>query len=254
MMDRAGSLLDSPLGRYARILEALAASRGGMTLTQIADTVRLQPGTAHRLINSLCAVGFAEKDTDQRTYALGSRMVRLCHLAVTPPSIITMARPVLHELVRTHGETSYLAKLSGTVVESVAMDVPQGGDKAYVQPGRTMPFHAAASAKAIFAFQDPELIDQALAGPRTKYTVDTKVEDSEIRAELDLVHAEGFAVCDNELDPGVLSYAAPVPLQDGSIIYAIGISGLSERLRLRPREEVRESLLNASKILSRLLG
>lgn len=249
MMDR----VDSPLGRYARILETLAASREAMTLTQIAESVQLQPATAHRLVNSLCAVGFAVRHDGQKTYLLGSRMVRLCHLAVTPPSIITMAEPILHELVMTHGETAYLAKLSGTAVESVAMDVPRGGDKAYVQPGRTMPLHAAASAKAIFAFQDPGLVDRVLAGPRTKFTSDTKIEDSEIRAELEQVQAERFAVCDNELDPGVLSYASPVPLGDGSVIYAIGISGLSERLRLRPREEVRESLLNASKVLSKKL-
>jgi len=76
----------------------------------------------------------------------------------------------------------------------------------------------------------------------------------EIRAELEQVRAESFAVCDNELDPGVLSYATPVPFGDGSVIYAIGISGLSERLRACPREEIRESLLNASKVLSKKLA
>lgn len=250
MIDRA----DSPLGRYARMLETLAASREGMTLTQIAEAVQLRAGTAHRLINSLCAVGFAAKHNGQMTYVLGSRMVRLCHLAVTPPSIITMAEPVLQELVKAHGETAYLAKLSGTVVESVAMDVPHVGDKAYVQPGRTMPLHAAASAKAIFAFQDPRIVDRVLTEPRMKFTADTKIEDREIRAELEQVRAESFAVCDNELDPGVLSYAAPVPTGDGSVIYAIGISGLSERLRLCPREDIRASLLNASKVLSKKLA
>jgi DNA-binding IclR family transcriptional regulator len=134
------------------------------------------------------------------------------------------------------------------------MDVPHVGDKAYVQPGRTMPLHAAASAKAIFAFQDPRIVDRVLTEPRMKFTADTKIEDREIRAELEQVRAESFAVCDNELDPGVLSYAAPVPTGDGSVIYAIGISGLSERLRLCPREDIRASLLNASKVLSKKLA
>ena len=89
-----------------------------------------------------------------------------------------------------------------------------------------------------------------LAEPRTKFTADTKIGDAEIRAELEQVRAESFAICDNELDPGVLSYAAPVRLEDGCVIYAIGISGLSERLRKHPRDNVRESLLNASEVLS----
>ena len=241
---------DSPLERYARIIETLAASPRGLNLTQVAKAARLQAGTAHRLINSLCAVGFAAKQIGHKTYVLGPRMVRLCHLASTPPSLVSVAEPVLHELVETHGETAFLAKLMGTMVESVAMEVPRGGDKAYVQPGRTMPLHAAASAKAIFAFQNAELVDRALAEPRTRFTSDTIIEEDEIRTELERVRREGFAVCDNELDPGVQSCATPVPFEGGSVIYAIGISGLSERLRLRPREEVRKSLLRASKTLA----
>jgi len=244
---------DTPLARYARILEALAASSEGMTLTHIAEAAQLQAGTAHRLINSLCAVGFAVKFDGKKTYVLGPRMLRLCHRAVTPPSVIALVEPVLHDLVKAHSETAYLTKLHGTAVESVAMEMPHGGEKAYVQPGRIMPLHASASAKAIFAFQDPKLIDRVLAEPRTKFTADTKIETSEIRAELERVRSEGIAVCDNELDPGVLSFAVPVRLADGSVIYALGISGLSERLRLRPRDEVRDSLMRASQVLARKL-
>jgi DNA-binding IclR family transcriptional regulator len=224
-----------------------------MTLTQIAGVADLQTGTAHRLLHSLCAVGFAARGDGGKTYVLGARLLGLCHLALTPPSLAAMVAPVLHGLVKAHGETAYLAKLCGTIVESVAMEVPQGGGKAYVHPGRIMPLHAAASAKAIFAFQTPALVERVLAEPRMKFTTDTKIEEGEIRAELDRVRAESFAVCDNELDPGVLSYAAPVVLHGASVIYAIGISGLSERLRACPHARIRDSLLNASKAVSSTL-
>jgi len=105
MMDRD----DSPLGRYARILETLAASPGGMTLTRIAGAADLQTGTTHRLLSSLCAVGFAARGNGGKTYVLGPRMLGLCHLALTPPSINAMVAPVLHGLVKAHGETAYLA-------------------------------------------------------------------------------------------------------------------------------------------------
>lgn len=244
---------DNPLGRYARILEALAVSPEGMTLTQLAGAVDLQVAAVHRLTNSLCTVGFAMRHKNQKTYVLGPRMVRLCHLAFTPPSFVAMAKPILRELAIRHGETAYLAKLRGTDVESIAMEVPQGGDKAYVQPGRTMPLHAAASAKAIFAFQDPELVNKVLAEPPTKFTPDTKIEDGDIRAELEQVRAEKFAICDNELDQGVLSYATPILQERSLVIYSVGINGLSESFRLQKREDVRDSLLNASRTLSKIL-
>ncbi len=244
---------DNPLSRYARILETVASAHDGMTLSAIAEMAGLQAGTSHRLVNALCDVGLLSRQNGQKVYVLGSRMIQLCLLAMTPASIVGLARPVLRELVKTHAETAYLVKLSGITVESIAMEMPQAGEKSHVQPGRAMPFHASASAKAIFAFQSPEMIGRLLSEPRTKFTADTKMDDAEIRAELERVRAEGFAVCDNELDPGVLSFAAPVRIEHWGVMFAIGISGLSARLRLLPREEIKESLLKASELLAKKL-
>ena len=44
---------DKPLGRYVRVLETVAAARTGLTLTDIARELALQPGTVHRLIRGL---------------------------------------------------------------------------------------------------------------------------------------------------------------------------------------------------------
>lgn len=244
---------DSPLHRYARILEALAASPEGMTLTRIAEAARLHTGATHRLLNSLSAAGLAARQDGRKTYVLGARLLHLCHLALTPPSVVGLAEADLHELARAYGETAFLAKLTGDVVESVAMEVPRGGNKAYVQPGRVMPLYAAASAKAIFAFQPPEVIDRLLAEPRVRFTTETKLDESTIRAELHEVRAGRFAVCDDELDPGVLSYAVPVLPSSGRVIYAIGLCGLAERFRATPRADVRRSLLGASDNLAKKL-
>lgn len=244
---------DKLLSRYARILEAVAASPEGLTLGAIAAAAGLQAATAHRLVNSLCDVDFLARREGQKIYRLGSRMINLCLVAVTPTSIGSLARPILRDLVKAQGETAYLAKLSGTTVESIAMEMPQPGEKSYVQPGRIMPFHASASAKAIFAFQPREVIDRLLAEPRTRFTQDTKMSDAEILADLEKIRKEEFAVCDNELDPGVLSFAAPVRLDPWGVMFAVGVVGLSSRLGLRPRQDIKESLLQASRNLAKQL-
>jgi IclR family acetate operon transcriptional repressor len=241
---------DNLLSRYARILEAVAASPAGLTLGAIGTAAGLQAATAHRLVNSLCDVGFLARPPGQKVYSLGSRMVQLCLVAVTPTSVVSLARPLLRELVKAHGETAYLTKLSGVTVESVAMEMPLPGEKSFVQPGRAMPFHASASAKAIFAFQPQDVIDRLLAEPRTRFTQDTKMSDAEILADLARVRNERFAVCDNELDPGVLSFATPVELDRWGVLFAVGVVGLSDRLGSRPRQEIKESLLHASKSLA----
>ena len=243
---------DTPLGRYARILEAVAGAPEGLNLSAIAEFTGLQVGTSHRLVNSLCEVGFLARPNGQKIYVLGDRMIQLSLQAVTPATVITIARPILRDLVRQHAETAYLARLAGGTVESIAMEVPQGGEKSYVQPGRVMPFHASASAKAIFAFQPEDVIERLLAEPRSPFTPDTRTDEAEIRRDLALARDQRFAVCDNELDPGVLSLAAPV-IQKHGVVFAIGLVGLSARLRLKSRDDVRDSLGRASEDLARKL-
>ncbi|MGE0651785.1 MAG: IclR family transcriptional regulator [Alphaproteobacteria bacterium] len=244
---------DNPLSRYIRILEAVASAPGGMTLSMIAEGTGLQPATSHRLVSSLCDVGFLKRQERTKVYVLGARMLQLSLLAVTPSSVADAARPILRDLVATFGETAYLAELSGTTVGSIAMEMPKSEEKSFVQPGRVMPFHASASAKAICAFQPPGLIDQKLAEPRTRFTADTKMGEGEIRAELEKVRAEAFAVCDNELDPGVLSFAVPVRIDGLGVFLSIGLLGLSDRLKRRPREEIKKKLTEASEMLARKL-
>jgi DNA-binding IclR family transcriptional regulator len=246
-------MTDNPLARYGRILETVAAVPEGMTLSMIAESTGLQPATSHRLVNSLCEAGFLSKQERTKVYVLGARMIRLCLMAVTPSSVVDVARPILRDLVATFGETAYLAKLSGSAVESIAMEMPHSNEKSFVQPGRVMPFHASASAKAIGAFQSPEFISRKLAESRTRFTADTKVDESELRAELEKVKAQGYAICDNELDPGVLSFAVPVQVDDWGVMFSIGLLGLSERLRQLPRQKILSRLTTASDTLSRRL-
>jgi IclR family acetate operon transcriptional repressor len=79
------------------------------------------------------------------------------------------------------------------------------------------------------------------------------MDEEQILLELEKVRREKIAVCDNELDPGVLSFATPVKLDQWGVMFAIGIVGLSDRLGRRPRQEIKESLLEASRKLARQL-
>ena len=61
----------------------------------------------------------------------------------------------------------------------------------------------------------------------------------------------GFAVCDGELDPGVLSYACPVHLDGAGVLYAIGMVGLSQRLGCFGAQEVVAALQEAAEAFAK---
>ena len=245
---------DKPLGRYIRVLETVAAARTGLTLTDIAKELELQPGTAHRLIRGLLDLDLLRNTPGTKSYVTGPRLQTLLHATMDGAGYAGLAKSVLDGLVAEFGETAHLARLNGDFAESVLMEQPVGSDRAFVQPGRQLPLHAAASGKAILAFQDEEFVARYLSRPRTRYTEKTRVGEAEIRTELGQIRADGMAVCDNELDAGVLSYGHPIRVSSGYVVYSVGITGLADRFRPMKRTRIKQKLSEAAADLGRRLG
>jgi len=238
------------LARYALILEIVAASRTGLSLTEIMRGTGLSSGTMHRLLNALLDVGYVAQPEGQKTYRLGPRLIRLFHLAHSGATLSALVQPVLQELVNRFGETAFVAKLNVNGVESVASAMPENYHQSYVQPGRVMPINAAASAKAIFAFQPKKVLTEQLAMPLRKYTEKTVVDHAQLRRDLEQVRVQGFAICADELDPGVLSYACPIHLSSVGVIYSVGIVALKRRLLEFDKREVIAALDGAARLIS----
>lgn len=246
MSERRGTL-----ERYTRILEMLAVARSGMSLNDVIAATRLPRGTVHRLVNALVRVDLvAVQSGRSKTYVLGSRLKRMLYSGLPPDLVTALARPFLEEFAIEFGETALLARLNGSQVEKVAAWVPGNGKYSYIQPSRLMPIHATASAKAIFAFQEDTLIDEALRPKLVRYTRNTKVSKTGIRAEFAQVRKDGFAMCSDEFDPGVLSYACPVHITGFGTPYSIGIVGLRERLRRHPTKDIVQGLVKRANALA----
>jgi DNA-binding IclR family transcriptional regulator len=242
------------LGRYAYILDTLAAAPEGLTLTEIMQTTGLPRGTVHRLLGALLEVGYIEPVEGRKVYVLGSRLLHMLHLGTPAELVDRLVGPILDRLVAQFRETAFLAKLEGREVRSVAMTLPPSGGQSYVQPGREMPAHAAASAKAIFAFQDEAVVTEVLAQPLEKFTNKAITDPAAVRAELENARRDGYAVCDEELDPGIYSIACPVHLEDLGVIYSIGLVGLTERLHRFPANEIVAGLNQAATEIAALLS
>jgi DNA-binding IclR family transcriptional regulator len=226
---------DSPLERYFGVLESIAASVNGRSVSEIAETCDLPIGTAHRLLQNLqhaelvTSVGSKRKD-----YRLGNRLLRLLHAGSDTAWLTISAQPILDRLANEIADTCYLARLVGHEVVSVAWAAPMDGLRGYVVPGHMLAPHVAASAKAILAFQPQALVDKAVSAPLPKLTAKTKTKRKEIDKDYRSVRENGFATCWNEMEIGLGAIAVPIHLPDIGVIYSIGTAGLIDRLTRRP--------------------
>ena len=137
------------LTRYALVLDTVAQASRALPLAEIGERTGLPQATVYRLVHALLHVGFLAPGERRKHYVVGPRLLRLLCAAMPRGAVRQLAQPILEQLASDFGETAYIAKLEGAEVETLAVALPGSERQAFVQPGRSMPFHAAASAKAI---------------------------------------------------------------------------------------------------------
>lgn len=241
------------LQRQLAIVERVAQSPAGLSFTAIQQSLGLSKGTTHRLVQSLCAVGLLDVSGEAaRLYRLGGRLIRLLGLAVSPDRLVPLARPILKEVVEAFGETAFLAMLRGEDVETITMVTPVKDWQGHVHPGRIMPAHAAASAKAIFAFQDEATWDALLRPPLQAFTAKTLVDPAAVTREYRQIRKRGFATCMQEIDLGQMAVAAPIRVGDVGTVFSVCVVGPMNRLREHSTEQIAASLTFAASRLSEL--
>ncbi len=244
----------NPVRRIASIIDAVAASRDGMTLVEIVAAVELPVSTTYRTVNILIDIGYLKMDPATKVYTIGERLKRVLLLTLGTGSLEELARPSLVELAEAFRETAYLVQLTSSGLRLIDFYLPTQGSRTLVHPGFDFPIHATAAGKVIFAFQSKGVIESELAKGLERFMPNTIVNKKTIRTELGRIRKQGFAVNNCELDPGVYAVAAPLVLGDDTVFGALAIAGIGDRLLQRYKaQEVTSAVVEAATSLSRLL-
>lgn len=250
----AQSETDSPLERYLRLLELISAFPDRLALTDVAALSDLPKTTAHRLLKGLVKAELASGGHGGRAYSIGPRLLRILHATADDGWLDTLVRPTLAALAEDSGEACYLTKLVGSRVLVAVSQAPEVRWRSYVQPGIEMPPHAAATAKAIIAYQNEVLIRQALAAELPKLTVNTRSDEAWVREEFARVRDRGYATCVGEIDEGLAAIATPVRHNDGLVLYAVGMTGPLPRIMGDKLQQHLMALSDASRTLASKLS
>ncbi|WOH63901.1 IclR family transcriptional regulator [Bradyrhizobium sp. BWA-3-5] len=248
---------DGPLERYIQILEVLAAFPGSLTLVDVAALLELPKTTAHRLLRGLARSGLA-KGGGNRPYELGERLIRLLHAAADDGWLTTLVHPHLCALTERTGETCYVTRLVGARVVVAASVSPEGrwrGSpdarwRGYTQPGIEMPINAAASAKAIMAYQDEAAIEEALSHELPLLTANTRNDPAWIEQQLAQTRNRGYATCIGEIDEGVAAIAVPIKLSSGIVLHSVAMTGPLQRIMNNQLTERLAALRSAADALA----
>jgi IclR family acetate operon transcriptional repressor len=225
------------LTRGLSILDALARSAAGLTLTELAQRVELPASTAHRLLATLEKMGYVHQAGDLGLWYIGLQAFTVGTTFLANRDFVAESHAYMHRLMEQAGETANLAILDGTEAVFVAQVQCHEMMRTLVKLGSRVPLHASGVGKALFAALPDAQIDAILkVRGLPRITDNTIVAIETMWAALRVIRQRGYSFDDEEHARSTRCVGAAIYDEHAEPLGAISIAGPSSRM---PDERIR---------------
>jgi IclR family transcriptional regulator, pca regulon regulatory protein len=227
------------LARGLKVITAFGPATPQLTLSDVARATALTRAAARRFLLTLADLGYVE--TDGKVFRLTPRVLDLGYAYLSSVSLPGLAEPHLEWLVQQTGESSSMSVLDGTDIVYVARVPTSRIMTVAINVGTRFPAYATSMGRVLLAGLPGDELEPVLDGTAVRrLTEHTLADVPALRRELALVRQRGWALVDQELEPGLRSLAAPVRDRRARVVAAVNISSHVSRL---PKERARREFL-----------
>jgi len=240
-----------------RILNYLSNVERSVGITELSLKLSFPKSTVHRILKSLLNYSLVDQERDTSKYRLGLRILEYSNSFYNSFDFRQIAKPILKKICLETGLTTFLTVWYNG--KSICIDSITPSRNAnthlFVETGKEMPFHCAASAKVLLAYQLPEDIKRIINEKTLqKYTPRTIINSKKLEEHLLEIRHKGFSICDEELEEGIKAVAAPVKDINREAIASITITGLSKRISDNNIKKFIKILVDSARELSKMFG
>ncbi|MEH6652488.1 MAG: IclR family transcriptional regulator [Motiliproteus sp.] len=238
VIDRAALLMDS-IARYSKPvkLKVLSADTG------------LPPSTAHRILHSLIANRFVERDSNG-DYQLGLRLLQLSNRLHTDIDLRAVSLPYMEALRDNLGETVNLTIREGDVVIYFEKATPNRMMHVNQIVGSRAPLHVTAVGKLILGMSgEEEIRSYAQRTNLPAYTRNTLSSLEALQKACLTGVRQGYALDNEEAEIGVGCIGVLLYDKSGSVIAGLSVSAPIERRKEAWIDELKKVAANISRQL-----
>lgn len=202
------------------VIEAFRAEHPRLSISEVSEITGLDRATARRCLLTLHEGGYA--DYDGKFFTLTPRVLRLGMGALAALPLAQLVQPWLDQLSEQIGQSTSVSILDETEIVYLARAAQRRVMSIGLMPGSRLPAHCTSMGRVLLAAL-PEaearaLLDRADLSPRTAFSL---TDPEEIMARLAQVRREGYALIDQEVEPGLRSIAVPLYSARGRVVAAL---------------------------------
>ncbi|MHA6326129.1 IclR family transcriptional regulator [Roseivivax sp. CAU 1753] len=229
------------------VLELVASFGRPVRFPEVLESSEFPKGTLYRLMKTLVDEQMLTFCPDDQTYSLGVRLIRLAHSAWKNASLAPIARPFIESLSAEVGETVHLAQIDNGQVLFIDKIRAFGRAETLAKAGKVVPAYCTGVGKAMLAFIGPKRLELALLQQAYfKYTPSTHASPDTLVLELQQIRDAGIAYDREEHEQGMISIAAPILSDSGSVLGAVSIATSITHHSLESLDAFREPLLKTT--------
>lgn len=236
--------------RALQVLEHVAISQNGLTLTQLTRVLGFPRSTMYCLLLTLERSGYIQRTSGRGPYLCGPKLLELSGKTLVGSSLRAIAMPMLRSLMQRSGLVTHMAMLDGDQVRIIAQLTPVE-EPLRTSLGQHMDLHCTALGKAIAAYlpesQVAAIIARRVLAPHNERTI---TSHRRLREELATARQRGFAVDDEEDSIGYRCIAAPVLDADHTPLAAISVLGTTLQVTWERASSLAKELTHAADRIS----
>lgn len=245
------------VSRMAAILRIVSRRMPqGLSTTEVAGATALTRPTAHRLLTSLAAEGFLDRDHRSGLWQLGPELFLMGAVAAERYDVTETARQSVRALAAETGESAFFSARRG--YETVCLIREEGSFpiRSFVlSEGTRFPLGVASAGIAILSFLSEPEVESYLA----RAELDTRYGPQHAIAPLlertAQTRARGYALNPGLIVEGSWGMAAAVFDRKGQPAWALSLTGIDSRFTAERQPALGRLLLqHAHKLTQRLTG
>ncbi|GAW93780.1 IclR family transcriptional regulator [Calderihabitans maritimus] len=243
------------IDRAIDILFCFTKDGSEFSITELAKLLKLHKSTVHRLVITMASRGLLERNPQNGKYRLGLKILELGSLVADRMDLRQRAREFLEELSARYRETVHLVVRDQN--EAIYIDKVEPPDAVvrYSRVGKRLPLYCTAVGKVLLAGLPPErvveIVDTLDLNPLTERTITSR---ERLVEEVELVRRQGYALDNEELEPGLRCVAAPIWDHRGRVIAACSISGSASRINNQRMEKLIKAVKRTALAISQHMG
>ena len=258
MRARAGERSEQGLNRSvekaAAVLSAFADVSAELRVSDVAEHVGLGQSTASRLLATLEALDYVERDPISNLYHLGPALITLAGVAMNHDAVYRESRQRVQDLACAIGLGVNVAVRRGSSLFYLCNVEGRLAPKSVLLMGQYNPLHATGIGKCLLLDLDHEerrhLLPELVA-----FTSRTITSHDVLDAVLDDVREKGYATEIEELALGRACVAAPILDRSRRVVAGLSISGPLTAISVEGREkELAQTVIEVADWISVGLG